>query len=366
MKPIRKSGARGQGSGLKGRGSAVGAPLAICLCLLTCSTLAGQWKPPTGSGLATRWAKDVSPDNVHAEYPRPQMCRQDWLNLNGLWEYAILAKDVDCPDSFDGQILVPFPVESALSGVMKPVGPENRLWYRRTFEIPAKWSGKNVLLHFGAVDWEATVWVNGEELGTHRGGYDPFSFDITGALKDSGRQEIVLSVWDPTDAGSQPRGKQVRKPNGIWYTAVTGIWQTVWLEPVPQIHIESLKITADVDGQAVEVLANVSAAVGDFDLKVAVFDGSKQVCQGQVIKISGGTSSVARPSVKLPVKDARIWTPDEPFLYDLKVTLAQNEKVVDEVTSYFGMRKISLGKDEAGVTRLLLNNKPLFQYGPLD
>jgi beta-galactosidase/beta-glucuronidase len=236
------------------------------------------------------------------------MVRQDWLNLNGLWEYAILAKDAERPGSFDGQILVPFPVESALSGVMKPVGPGNRLWYRRTFEISAKWSGKNVLLHFGAVDWEATVWVNGKELGTHRGGYDPFTFDITDALKDSGRQEIVLSVWDPTDAGSQPRGKQVRKPNGIWYTAVTGIWQTVWLEPVPQIHIESLKITADVDGQAVEVLANVSAAVGDFDLKVAVFDGSKQVCQGQVIKISGGTSSVARPSVKLPVKDARLWT----------------------------------------------------------
>ncbi|MCJ7675718.1 MAG: hypothetical protein MUO33_11290, partial [Sedimentisphaerales bacterium] len=340
--------------------------LAAGVCLLTCSALAGQWKPPTGSGLATRWAKDVSPDNVRAEYPRPQMVRQDWLNLNGLWEYAILAKDAERPGSFDGQILVPFPVESALSGVMKPVGPGNRLWYRRTFEIPAKWSGKNVLLHFGAVDWEATVWVNGEEMGTHRGGYDPFTFDITDALKDSGRQEIVLSVWDPTDAGSQPRGKQVRKPNGIWYTAVTGIWQTVWLEPVPQIHIESLKITAEVDGQAVEVLANVSAAVGDFDLKVAVFDGSKQVCQGQVIKISGGTSSVARPSVKLPVKDARLWTPDEPFLYDLKVTLAQNEKVVDEVTSYFGMRKISLGKDEAGVTRLLLNNKPLFQYGPLD
>jgi hypothetical protein len=339
--------------------------LAAGVCLLTCSAMAGQWKPAEGP-LATRWAKDVSPDNVHAEYPRPQMVRQDWLNLNGLWEYAIRAKDVDCPDSFDGQILVPFPVESALSGVMKRVGEANRLWYRRTFEIPAKWSGKNVLLHFGAVDWEATVWVNGEELETHRGGYDPFSFDITDALKDSGRQEIVLSVWDPTDAGSQPRGKQVRKPNGIWYTAVTGIWQTVWLEPVPQIHIESLKITADVDGQAVEVLANVSAAVGDFDLKVAVFDGSKQVCQGQVIKISGGTSSVARPSVKLPVKDARIWTPEEPFLYDLKVTLAQNEKVVDEVTSYFGMRKISLGKDEAGVTRLLLNNKPLFQYGPLD
>lgn len=346
--------------------------LAAGVCLLTCSAMAGQWKPPTGSGLATRWAKDVSPDNVHAEYPRPQMVRQDWLNLNGLWEYAILAKDVDCPDSFDGQILVPFPVESALSGVMKPVGPGNRLWYRRTFEISAKWSGKNVLLHFGAVDWEATVWVNGKEMGTHRGGYDPFTFDITDALKDSGRQEIVLSVWDPTDAGSQPRGKQVRKPNGIWYTAVTGIWQTVWLEPVPEAYMRSIKVEPDVDGNRVWVTVDIAG------------EPDKYVVYGEVIltpdkqgykDISGVWDHPGkRSSISLPGQPkTRLWSPDSPYLYDLRIALHERKdessfgaKKTDEVTSYFGMRKISLGKDEAGVTRLLLNNKPLFQYGPLD
>jgi len=376
--------------------------LAAGVCLLTCSALAGQWKPPTGSGLATRWAKDVSPDNVHAEYPRPQMVRQDWLNLNGLWEYAIRAKDVDCPDSFDGQILVPFPVESALSGVMKPVGPGNRLWYRRTFEIPAKWSGKNVLLHFGAVDWEATVWVNGKEMGTHRGGYDPFTFDITDALKDSGRQEIVLSVWDPTDAGSQPRGKQVRKPNGIWYTAVTGIWQTVWLEPVPKTYISRLILEPDIDTATLKLQEELSGDVlqEPFKLRLEIAGdgpGSHTHRPGRDSIFAGYAKAGLLPTVvaellagkphqallpgqiltgqehgrigkklHIVIKAPKLWSPDEPFLYNLKVTLEQNEKVLDEVSSYFGMRKISLGKDEAGVTRLLLNNKPLFQYGPLD
>ncbi len=166
--------------------------------------------------LMTRWAKEVSPENALPEYPRPQMVRKDWQNLNGLWDYAITAKDAARPESFDGQILVPFPIESALSGVMKPVGPDNRLWYRRTFEIPAGPSdgrrGPAILLHFGAVDWDATVWVNGKEVGNHMGGYDPFTFDITDALKAERPQEIVLSVWDPTNAGTQPRGKQVRNP----------------------------------------------------------------------------------------------------------------------------------------------------------
>jgi hypothetical protein len=333
--------------------------------------MAGQWKPAEGR-LMTRWAKDVSPDNVHAEYPRPQMVRQDWASLNGLWQYAIEAKDVECPDSFDGQILVPFPVESALSGVGKPVGPENRLWYRRTFEIPAEWKGKRVLLHFGAVDWEATVWVNGEELGTHRGGYDPFSFDITGALKESGEQDIAIRVWDPTDAGSQPRGKQVRKPNGIWYTAVTGIWQTVWLEPVPQAYIRSIKVQPDVDGNRVWLTVDVPG------------EPDKYVVHGEVIltpdkqgykDISGVWDYPGkRSSISLPgLPKTWLWSPDSPYLYDLRIALHERTdksssggKKTDEVTSYFGMRKISLGKDEAGVTRVLLNNKPVFQYGPLD
>ena len=196
------------------------------------------WKPAEGP-LKTRWAKDVSPDKALPEYPRPQMVRKDWLNLNGLWDYAIKPKEEAKPEAWDGKILVPFPVESSLSGVKKMVGGTNRLWYRRTFEVPAAWAGKRVLLHFGAVDWEAVVTLNGKELGTHRGGYDAFSFDVTDALKPGAPQELVLAVWDPSDGGSQPRGKQVRKPGGIFYTPCTGIWQTAWLEPVPASSIDA-------------------------------------------------------------------------------------------------------------------------------
>ncbi len=342
----------------------------------------GQWKPAEGR-LMTRWAKDVSPDNVHTEYPRPQMVRQDWLNLNGLWEYAICAKDVECPDSFDEQILVPFPVESALSGVGKPVGPENRLWYLRKFEIPAKWKGKRVLLHFGAVDWEATVWVNGEELETHRGGYDPFSFDITDALKESGEQEIAIRVWDPTDAGSQPRGKQVRKPNGIWYTAVTGIWQTVWLEPVNSVYIKSLEMQPDIDSGTLRLRVEIGGQVSKadkFEVRATIPGPGVQMAT-DIEKAFGFAHGVIGKELQIRIKDPKLWTPDSPYLYDLEVALGEEAsrtesetpkaqtvsyETVDRVTTYFGMRKISLGKDQNGVLRLCLNNKPLFQYGPLD
>jgi len=181
--------------------------LMLCVVLWSFCCVRGEYKIADGP-LLTRWAEEVSEDNALPEYPRPQMVRKNWLNLNGLWEYAIKGKDDSQPKDFDGEILVPYPVESALSGVMKTVGQENRLWYRRTFEIPKKWKGQRVLLHFGAVDWDARVLVNGKEVGRHRGGYDPFSFDITDALKKSGAQELVLSVWDPTNAGTQPRGGQ--------------------------------------------------------------------------------------------------------------------------------------------------------------
>src|SRR5262245_39713596 len=220
-----------------------GLVLAFCFAQLIS---AAEWKPAEGP-LMTRWAKDVSPKNAHPEYPRPQMVRKDWQNLNGLWDYAVTAKEASRPGKWDGQILVPFPIESALSGVMKRVYETNRLWYRRTFEVPKAWKGKNVLLHFGAADWEATVWVNGKELGAHRGGYDGFGFDITDALKPKGEQEIVVAVWDPSDGGPQPRGKQVRNPHGIWYTPTSGIWQTVWMEPVAATHVKNLKITPNVD-----------------------------------------------------------------------------------------------------------------------
>lgn len=336
----------------------------LCMVLLGGWAAEGKYKPADGP-LLTRWAKEVSPKNALPEYPRPQMVRKDWQRLNGLWEYAIVGKDAPQPTQFDGEILVPYPIESALSGVMKKVGKDNRLWYRRTFRVSKKWNDKRILLHFGAVDWDTTVWVNGKEMGNHKGGYDPFSFDITDALKDKGEQEIVLSVWDPTNAGTQPRGKQVDNPGGIWYTAVTGIWQTVWLEPVPAAHICSLKITPNVDEQAVEIGLEVTSPGGDVAVEVAVLDGKKQVGEGQ-ISVSGAGKGLMTPHISLAVADAKLWSPDAPFLYGLKVTVAQGGKVVDRVSSYFGMRKIEVRKDEAGVNRLFLNNEALFQYGPLD
>jgi len=315
--------------------------------------------------LLTRWAKKVSPKNALREYPRPQMARKSWQNLNGLWDYAIVGKDASQPEQFDGEILVPYPVESALSGVMKKVGKDKRLWYRRTFSVSKKWKAKRLLLHFGAVDWDTTVWVNGKEMGGHKGGYDPFSFDITDALKAKGDQEIVLSVWDPTNAGSQPRGKQVVKPGGIMYTAVTGIWQTAWLEPVAAAHIESLKIVPDVDGEAVVVRMDVASPKGAA-ATVTVLDGKKKVSSGQIEITGGGGDGVATLSIKLGVKDAKLWSPDSPFLYGLKIAVSCDGDVTDEVSSYFGMRKIEMKKDEAGINRLFLNNEALFQYGPLD
>jgi hypothetical protein len=330
---------------------------AALIMVSVCPFLWGDWKPAPGQ-LMTHWAKEVSLDDVHQEYPRPQMVRKDWLNLNGLWEYAIRAKDAPQPGKFDGEILVPFAAESALSGVGKAVGEANRLWYRRTFEIPKSWAGKRILLHFGAVDWDATVWVNGKELGSHRGGYDAFTFDITDALKQKGRQEIVLSVWDPTDASHQPRGKQVRKPGGIWYTAVTGIWQTVWLEPVNQAYIQSIKIVPDIDAGAVSVTAVCVGAAEGYTVEAGVKDG---------LFTKAKSKAKAGEQIILDIRKPKLWSPDSPFLYGLKVTLKNGGgKQVDAVDSYFGMRKISLGKDKNGITRMLLNNKPLFQYGPLD
>jgi hypothetical protein len=305
----------------------------------------------------TRWARDVKPDKVHPEYPRPQMVRKAWQNLNGLWQLSFGKKGEEPPlgKKLDRQILVPFPVESALSGVMKHA---DRLWYRHTFSLPKAWAGKHVLLHFGAVDWEATVWINGKKLGTHRGGYDGFSFDITGALKKAGEQELVVGVWDPTDTGTQPRGKQVRKPGGIFYTPTTGIWQTVWVEPVASASIAMLRITPDVDNGQVRVAVGARGQIGDAQIWAKVFDKDKEIAR---------TSARIGDELVLKIPKAKLWSPDRPFLYGLKVGLGgKPQEAVDEVESYFGMRKISIGKDKQGITRLLLNNKFIFQYGPLD
>jgi beta-galactosidase/beta-glucuronidase len=325
------------------------------LCYAHAWAAADSWQPAQGP-LKTRWAKDVSPANAHPEYPRPQMVREDWLNLNGLWELGITSKEATRA-TFETQILVPFPVQSALSGVMRPVSENERIWYRRSFEVPRKWRERRLLLHFGAVDFEATVWVNGKEIGQHRGGYEAFSFDITDAVNPSGGNELLVTAWDPTDAGTQPRGKQVRNPNGIWYTPTSGIWQTVWLEPVCAAHITDLKITPDVDNSAVTIRPSTPPTLGVCMVEVTIRDGRKVVYTASVN--AGG-------QITMPVKNARLWSPEDPHLYNVVVNLKLGNRSVDKVESYFGMRKISLGKDEKGFTRLMLNNKPYFQLGPLD
>ncbi len=331
-------------------------PAAVVLCLSVPDFVQAAWQPASGP-LKTRWAKDVSPQNALPDYPRPQMVRPDWLNLNGLWDFVVAPIDSPKPAFFSTQILVPFPVESALSGIMQRVTENDRLWYHRAFDLPRAWRGKSVLLHFGAVDFEAKVWLNGKELGQHRGGYDGFSIDLTGALSPDGHNELVVSAWDPTDAGTQPRGKQVRKPGGIWYTPTSGIWQTVWLEPVSAAHITDLKITPDLDHNSVTVQPVTTALLGAYTLEVSVHDSLR--------RINTGSERPGQP-VTLAIKNPRLWSPEHPHLYGLTVKLNLGSRTVDKVDSYFGMRKISLGKDQNGFTRLLLNNQPYFQFGPLD
>lgn len=301
------------------------------------------------------WAAKVSPASVLPGYPRPQMQRDLWLNLNGLWDYRIAPLSESMPTRFDGQILVPFPVESALSGVAKRVGKDNNLWYRRSFRLPGNFKGKTLLLHFGAVDWRCEVFINGKSAGKHEGGYDPFSFDITPFLTRKQDQEIVVSVWDPSDEGPQPRGKQVKEPNSIWYTPVTGIWQTVWLEPVNATHIGNLRITPDVDRKEVRMIATPKNRRAGDKLKVSVFTGNQKVAE----------QTFSSDSATIRLDDVKFWSPSSPHLYDLRVSLIRNGKTIDDLKSYFGMRKISAAKDQQG-SRLLLNNEILFQYGPLD
>lgn len=320
-------------------------------------SLAGyaQWKP-AGDKIKTTWAEQIDPNNVLPEYPRPIMERKEWKNLNGLWEYAIRPTGTQQPADMDGQILVPFAVESSLSGVMKTLGKENELWYSREFTVPSSWKGKNILLHFGAIDWQADVWVNGVKMGQHRGGYTPFSFDITPVLA-KGKNQITVKVWDPSDEGYQPRGKQVKHPDGIWYTPVSGIWQTVWMEPVSANHITRLKTTPDIDKKILTVEAHTATGNPSAVVSVVVSEGGKVVATGKAMQ--------GQP-VQLAIENARLWSPENPFLYDMKVTLTDNGKVIDEVNSYAAMRKYSIRQGADGITRLQLNNRNVFHFGPLD
>lgn len=331
----------------------------VLTSLLTLFAMNGlaQWKP-VGEKIKTKWATQIDPANVLPEYPRPIMQRGEWKNLNGLWDYAIIQKGEHLPTAFDGQILVPFAVESSLSGVGKSIDENKELIYQRSFELPSAWRGKQVLLHFGAVDWKADVWVNDVKVGSHTGGFTPFSFDITAALSAKGTNRLLVKVWDPTDKGTQPRGKQVSQPNGIWYTPVSGIWQTVWLEPVPEKHISDLRITPDVDHNLLTINALLGNSSPSDLVEVSVYDGDRLVATGKSIN--------AEP-VEVPMPaDVKLWSPDSPFLYTLKVSLKSDGKVLDRVDSYAAMRKYSTRRDANGIVRLELNNKPLFQFGPLD
>jgi len=330
----------------------------MIVAALALLTLHGQaqtaWKP-VESKLTTPWTATITPSNVLPEYPRPQMERKAWMNLNGLWDFAIASKQAPMPASYAQQILVPFPVEAPLSGVGKLVAPDQRMWYRRTLALPAAWHKKRVLLNFEAVDWEMTAMVNGKQVGSHKGGYDPFSFDITDALNASGNQELVVSVFDPTSDGFQPVGKQSMNPGGCFYTRSSGIWQTVWLEAVAQTYVKEYIITPDLDAGVLHL--TVESSTPGAQVEATALDHGKKIVS---IKGKAGTEML------LKIPDVKTWSPDAPFLYDLAITLAADGKVQDEVKGYFGMRKIAVGPDEAGITRMLFNNKFLLQVGPLD
>ena len=356
---------------------------------------AAQFAPwrPASARLTTRWAADVRPEAVLPEYPRPQMVRARWTSLNGLWEFAVLDSSVvdgvagdphmlanpsrpggagpagplpmPAASAFaaaDGdasgvatRILVPFAPEAALSGIGRHA---DMVAYRVTFERPADLrGGERLLLHFGACDWHCTVYVNGRQVADHTGGYDTFSADVTDALRASGAQELVVVVYDPTDKFGQPRGKQVSKAEGIWYTPVTGIWQTVWLEPVPADGIGRLRMTPDVDAGVLRLVVSGRGANNSQRIVAVASANGREV---------GRAEGAVGSALQVPVPNARLWGPDDPFLYDLKVTLIDGDRELDRVDSYFGMRKVGLVRDAQGRQRIALNGRAVFQLGPLD
>ncbi|MDR0757763.1 MAG: beta-galactosidase, partial [Tannerella sp.] len=289
-------------------------------------------------------------------YPRPLLERPLWLNLNGEWEYALRDMGQTEPETFDGQILVPFAIESSLSGVQKTVTETQELWYKRTFTLPPAWKGKHVKLNFGAVDWRADVFVNDVLIGSHQGGYTPFSFDITPWLT-SGRQKLVVRVWDPTNRRYQPIGKQTLKPEGIWYTAVTGIWQTVWLEPVSPNHVTAVKSIPDIDNELVAVTVETSEPQSKDIIEVQVSDNGVRI---------GSAKGIAGQTMRIPVRNPKLWSPESPALYSVTISVLRGGSAVDKVSSYTAMRKISTARDADGIMRMQLNNKDYFHYGPLD
>ena len=329
----------------------------ILLALFSCApkTEVVSWAP-LQDHILTQWAADVDPQNPLPEYPRPQLQREAWQSLNGLWDYAIGPKDAPQPEA-EGKILVPFAVESALSGVGKHITADEALWYTTRFTVPKKWKGQQVWLNFQAVDWSAEVWVNGQRAGLHTGGYTAFSFNITPYLK-KGTQELVVKVLDATDNDEQPRGKQVSHPEGIWYTPVSGIWQSVWLEPTPtETRIIRYQAVAGSDATSFNLFAWVDGAKADDLVTVKVKDG-----EGGCVE---ETVPVGQPVLLFP-ENPHPWSPDDPYLYDISFELERDGKVIDKVEGYGALREVQEVTDAAGHKRIGLNGKPYFQYGPLD
>lgn len=327
----------------------------VLLALFAARIAAQDWQMQEVS-IPTRWAAAVSPTHVWPEYPRPQLQRATWQSLNGLWEYAITSREATRPRDYVGHILVPYPVESALSGVKKPLRPDQLLWYRRTVDVAPIRAGERLLLHFGAVDYEATVYLNGKQVGAHSGGYQNFTVELTDAWK-AGSNELVVRVYDPTETGPNPHGKQnvsLRDP-WMFYSASSGIWQTVWLERVPATYIQALKMTPDIDRS-------------ELRLEVSL-DGERDGYVIEAIAKSAG-KVVARKPVEgvatLRIDPLRLWSPDDPHLYDLQVRLLKGNRIVDEVNSYFGMRKIEVKEDDAGRARIYLNNHYTYSLGVAD
>ncbi len=310
--------------------------------------------------MVTPWTHDVSPDNALPEYPRPQLTRAQWHNLNGVWEFAG-ASEGDRPpfgETLPERILVPYPTESALSGIQRH---EDHMWYRRTFHVPDQWrigEHNRLKLHFGAVDHAATVYVNGHEVASHEGGYGAFSADVTDALTSSGEQEIVVGVTDRTDATWQPVGKQRRVPDrGIFYESASGIWQTVWMEPVPAGHVDTLDMVPDLDSSTLRLTVNTEGDTDGMTVEAVVRDGRRVVSR---------TQGAPDEPLELSVPDAKLWSPDSPFLYELDVVLRDRHRPVDEVSSYFGMREIGTALGEDGRLRITLNGEVLFLLSTLD
>lgn len=315
----------------------------------------GDWKI-TGNPLLTEWSHKVDPMMPWPQYPRPGMEREVWMNLNGLWDFAITGRD-ERPREWTGKILVPYPVESALSGVRKSVTENQLIWYRRDITIPEDWAEKRVLLHFEASDWETSVEIDGKPAGSHRGGYDPFSFDITELVKAGLTHEISVCVWDPTDKGNQPRGKQVLNPRGILYTPVSGIWQTVWLEPVDNCYIKSFRVYTDIRSGEVTFIPELSALYDNLKLSLRLVEKAEVTAESDV--------NPGNP-LKITVPDFKLWSPSSPELYNCEILLLRNDTIIDNIRTYFGFRDVTLGKDSDGFTKILLNGRFLFQNGPLD